>query len=546
MSSVSKRVSKPILDLRFIVGKQQWQHMLRLRNEKDYIHVIPVFHGVEDTSFYKLIQSSRRNQSYNNSWNVHGGHRGSMGRTSAIKSDVIMQTDIDYIHFGDVITVRVIARDINGRRRILGGDLWRASIYNTTRQFASMGKVIDHNNGTYTIHFYAGSPGVVNLKVVLVLQREAIKYQNDVFRPTEKRASWEGVFRSNNITETSRCVLVRDSSWMDKCEFPHPRALGKTIFLCDLPDSLRCNTLTSISNVASETYVDIMKIDGERKKLFKTPNAAQVLTSSISKFIIQPEGELLLDGDENNNIPQCDDDLPEPTSDGYWLGTRWHSLVCNAKQWNDVAEVQNCLRDKHVFLLGDSTSVQWLKKVLEIAGYPQQVNDSNWRKTLAPVPGSYNITVKNAYACDMMDIRNNINFTFRHHALSRHNEIPIPRFPFFVDTLDNMAAPKCNYVIAIGLWAHFDTWTLDSFEELLVNIRSSIQRLKARCPNTVIAIKGPHERNMIANYWILYDMIRILKETFRVWCSEREIDPAFEMVEAVKNIEVLKTGKNTA
>ncbi|XP_077870531.1 NXPE family member 2-like [Saccoglossus kowalevskii] len=270
-----------------------------------------------------------------------------MGRTSAIRTDVVMQTDINYIHFGDVITVRVVARDINGRPRILGGDLWRASIYNTARRFASMGKVIDYNNGTYTIDFYAGSPGVVDLEVVLVLQREAIKYQNDVFRPTEKRASWEGVFRSSNITETSRCVLVRDSTWMDKCEFPHSKALGKTIFVCDLPDSLSCNTLTSISNLASETYADMMKMDGKIKKLFKKPNAAQVLTSNVTQFIIR--GKILLNGNDNNNVPECDVDLPDPTSDGYWLGTRWHSLVCNAKQWNDVAEVQNCFETDTCF-----------------------------------------------------------------------------------------------------------------------------------------------------------------------------------------------------
>ncbi|XP_078594518.1 NXPE family member 3-like [Branchiostoma floridae x Branchiostoma japonicum] len=55
---------------------------------------------------------------------------------------------------GDVLEVRVTARDAEGRPKAHGGDFFRARLIgNTMLQESSAGDVTDHDNGSYTVQF---------------------------------------------------------------------------------------------------------------------------------------------------------------------------------------------------------------------------------------------------------------------------------------------------------------------------------------------------------------------------------------------------------
>ncbi|XP_006819525.1 NXPE family member 3-like [Saccoglossus kowalevskii] len=488
---------------------------------------IPVFLDVLPTMKFSVVSIKTTTKQYwshgvqkgnqvtveteTHTWNVSTGFIGSRGQTSALKTDVIFLSDDNSTFQGDIITLRLHARDDNGRRRYLGGDLWRAAIYNATSRFGSMGKVIDHDNGTYTVHFYAGFSGQVVVQIMLVLQREAIKHQQLIFLPMEFRGYWTGIFKSDGKTENSICFMQREGHWKDMCEYPHPRALGNTVFLCRPPKSLGCNTLAGIS--ASRHSGDgNNKLRTNRTYQFKIPNAPRVIKGFNDRLLIQSS---VKSGIITYSVPRCESDLLEPLVTGYWLGMRWYSLVCRNREWNHAKEVQKCLQDKDVYFIGDSTTRQWYQQMLDIAGYPINATDDNWRKRVNTIPGDYNVSGEDAYDMMVTDLKNNVNFTFHHHALSLHGFVPISRFPFSIDVLDELTAPKCNYVIVISLWAHFDFWTTDSYTERLSMIAKGIQHLRGRCPNTVIAIKGSHVRNSMLNYWIYYDMNRIMKDVFR-------------------------------
>ncbi|XP_077863723.1 NXPE family member 3-like [Saccoglossus kowalevskii] len=449
----------------------------------------------------------------NNIWNISAAFKGSKHRTNAQTTVVTLSNDAEFIYRGDVIVIKLHARDDNGRDRNVGGDIWRVAINNMDKKFSSMGKITDHNNGTYTVHVYAGLSGQVQVQVTLVLQREAVLYQRDVLRPTELRSTWRGIFKRRKKTEHTYCVLMREGVWDNKCEFPHPKALGMTTFVCDPPKTLHCNTLTEIQNVANIPN-SLNRTMAENNYFFQSPNADQVITNSSLKEIT------IKDRREPDNllysIPHCKAELPDTLSDGYWLGSRWHSLVCQSKQWTNVTEVQECLKDKDVYFLGDSTTHQWYKIMINIVGYPVNMTDSNWRRKVSSIPGLFNASGTDAYSIQVTDLKNNINFTFRHHAISRHTRYPIPiqRFPFFVDLIDGLTAPKCNYVIVLSFWAHFEAWTQTSFSERVANLEKGVKRLKKRCPNSIIGIKGSHAKHDVQSYWIVYDMIRIMKETF--------------------------------
>ncbi|XP_077993146.1 NXPE family member 3-like [Glandiceps talaboti] len=574
-------------------------------------------------------------------WNISSAVIGSRGRTDPKQSLYKRVQNSSDTFRGDILKFQIIAKDIHCLQRPFGGDLWRVTMYNQRNKFATSGKVVDHNNGTYSVRVYAGSGGTMTLKFTLVLQREAILWLENVYRKTEMKAAWFGIFKQGKVTEKQNCYIQREGTWDNKCQFPHG-ALGKTTFLCDPPKSLPCSTLSFIdvsrkpkgtvtkdavtSNLFKKvkdvlkqqwkenlelkpklrTYIHFKNLLESEKYLYLNCNRQAIRalaclrlsvlplkiengrrrnippTESIKKAKVMGQlvsaplstnidnevlestdhftylgstitSNLSLDreidqriaaqlskrvgpreGDNNQpqttkdslnslpdysmySIPPCKAELPEPLSDGYWLEDRWVSLVCQNRQWKDTNEIQHCLKNKEIYFLGDSTTRQWFQAIVQLIGYP--MNDiylqKKWRERVQSIPNAYTMTGEDDYNWELQDMKNNITLAFRHHALSRHWQIPIHRFPFFADLLNGLQAPQCNYIAVISLWAHFDLWTLESFLDRLTIVKESVDQLMKRCPDTKIVIKGPHERNSVNSHWLLFDMIGTLKQVFR-------------------------------
>ncbi|XP_006821143.2 NXPE family member 3-like [Saccoglossus kowalevskii] len=468
----------------------------------------PVVHTDED---YELKQSDSE-------WNMSAAFEGSRGKTSAIKSNLVFLSDLNSIHRGDIITLQIHARDDNGRERVFGGDIWRVDIYNTKIKFAStcMNKIIDHDNGSYTAHVYAGKSGNMQLRVSLVAQREAVEFVKSVVWPSEPRITWRGIFAKGDFNESSYCFLMRNGVWKNKCEFPHAKALGKTTFLCEPPTVLDCKDLIQVTNgpgPIEQEYVELRNLKTQERK-------NKYLFKSVNSIMANVPGQIVIHGRKASDyelysVPQCNADIQEPVSDGYWLGSIWHSLVCQDRQWNDVTEIQQCLRGKDVYFHGDSTMRQWYHKMLQMAGV--KVDANNWRDKPESIPGQFVVSGDDPYAMMVTNVRDDINFTFNCHAISRHRtHIPIHRFKFMADILDSMRTPKCNYVFVFSLWSHFHWWALDSYTERLVNIRKAVERLRKRCPNSIMAVKGAHYRGGSPYLDVMYyNMNRIMKEIFK-------------------------------
>lgn len=51
-------------------------------------------------------------------------------------------------------------------------------------------------------------------------------------------------------------------------------------------------------------------------------------------------------------------EIPDPA--GYTLQGKWIATFCNQIQF-DMAKIQNCLKGKLIYLLGDSTLRQWIE-----------------------------------------------------------------------------------------------------------------------------------------------------------------------------------------
>ena len=83
---------------------------------------------------------------------------------------------------GDVLTVKVVARDKEGRPKTYGGDFFRARLVSSDRslQASSAGHVTDHCNGTYTVQFPLYWVGRVSVSTCFVW--DVVNYQGSFIK----------------------------------------------------------------------------------------------------------------------------------------------------------------------------------------------------------------------------------------------------------------------------------------------------------------------------------------------------------------------------
>ncbi len=195
---------------------------------------------------------------------------------------------------------------------------------------------------------------------------------------------------------------------------------------------------------------------------------------------------------------------------GYWTGDIWNSALCVTKHWTDVNEVGECIRNKSLYFLGDSTSRQWAVTLLKLLRY--QDGD------IKPFTGG---VARTGYFKEY-----NFNLTFQFHPQGVGSAtIPLKGLKFEVEIFDSLRDPKCNYVVTVSPWAHFTQWWLPAYKERLQLIRKAIQRLKQHCPDAVVIVKSPHVRNddgvrpeslLMYSDFIFYQMKTIMEEVLNI------------------------------
>ncbi|XP_077865998.1 NXPE family member 4-like [Saccoglossus kowalevskii] len=402
---------------------------------------------------------------------------------------------------GEIIHVVIDAYDMYGEKRHIGGDFFCGVMYNTKLNKRTSGKVVDFRNGTYSAYFYAGWHGYANITITLWHTREAKRWIDTVYRPNEHHVDWLGHFKMGDRLEKSLCHVIRDGVWKNKCEYRNEHALGNTVFICDRPATLPCDSLHVVYSVRQSLgeHVDDV-LQPEQKFMFERPYlATDVFGSPMGVHI---EGNCNSKGNKDvlNSRPPCQPRLPVYVeSNGWWDDhTSWTSLVCRTSHWtNDT--IPECLTNKTVYLLGDSTLRQW-HECLTVMMQQNVTNNSTNRF--------------------FSDTRYNITLEFIFHAIMIGSHVVNFRDQHFeTDVIDSIQ--QCNVVIVLSLSYHFATWSKESYLERLLCVQRAIQRLQLRCPGVDVIVKSSHPRdhNTVQSHihssdWTLFNMNRISREIF--------------------------------
>eukprot|EP00058_Branchiostoma_floridae_P019807 XP_002605297.1 hypothetical protein BRAFLDRAFT_89067 [Branchiostoma floridae] len=381
---------------------------------------------------------------------------------------------------GDVLTVKVVARDKNQRLKTYGGDFFRARLVSSDRslQASSAGHVTDHCNGTCTVQFQLYWVGGVSMKIQLVHPSEAVRILQSLQQVPNKKDYYciFGDLKTNG-QYTQQCFSSNNPSLPPhrKCDFSKPDANGT--WICEKPEKLPCSAITKC-----RCSPDLRRVLGlvsqEEIKLFQKPYLETELEVDPKEPIRVLETEL----PTPEHLPACTGNTRESgASLGHWSGKVWKSAVCNVRVFTKE-DIRQCLANKTVYM-----------QVFRVR------NNNEW----------------------------NISVRFRFHHLPIGSTacafVNFHDIRYAVDELDATQGGP-NTVIVLSLWAHFVAEPLDMIRSRLYAIRGATHRLLRRSPGTRVFVrtgttrehkKGKLEYYLLHSDWMAYQITEVIREIFR-------------------------------
>ncbi|XP_035661086.1 NXPE family member 3-like [Branchiostoma floridae] len=372
---------------------------------------------------------------------------------------------------GDVLTVKVVARDKKRRLKTYGGDFFRARLVSSDRslQASGAGHVTDHCNGNYTVQFQLYWVGNVSIKIQLVHPSEAVKILQSVGHVPNKRG-FQCIFGNLETKDhyTQQCFSSNNPSLPPhrKCDFSKPEANGT--WICEKPEKLPCSAITKCRWNPDISRVRAL-VSQEEMKLFQKP----YLETELEVNPKQPIRVLETDLPTPEHLPACTGNTRESgASLGHWSGKVWKSAVCNVRVFNKE-EIQRCLANKTVYLQGDSTIRQWSEHLQNVVPLY-----SDNRTTNSPV---FRVGNNNQW-------NTSVRYRFHNVPVQVKAWFNFQDFRYIVDEIDATHGGP-NTVIVLSLWAHFTAEPLDVLRSRLYAIRGAIHRLLPRSPGTRVFVR---------------------------------------------------------
>ncbi|XP_078700938.1 NXPE family member 3-like [Branchiostoma floridae x Branchiostoma belcheri] len=422
----------------------------------------------------------------------------------------------------------MVARDREGRPKTHGGDFLRVRLVSSDRSLeaSSAGHVTDHNNGTYTVQFplyWAGGVLVStftsfpspecnaktggsnhicigqeeSIKIQLVHPSEAVKVLQRVREVPNKRVfHCSFVDEKKNATNTTRCYSFTSPSLLphQQCDFSKPEVNGT--WVCEKPDKLPCSTISRCKWDPVKSGEKVLGLN-----FFQKPYLEEELEVDPKEPIHVLEAEL----PTPQHLPACTWD--KSAALGHWSGKVWTSSVCNVRVFTEN-DIRRCLANKTVYMQGDSTIMQWSKRLQKVVPLKYDNRTMDFTARTGGDNSRWNISVR---------------FRFHHFPTQGSHGALYYDLRYVVDELDAKPGGP-NTVIVLSLWAHFTAEPLELIRARLYAIRGAIHRLKRRAPGTRVFVRtattrehtgGKLEFYLLASDWLAYQITEVIREMFR-------------------------------
>ncbi|XP_053310967.1 NXPE family member 3 [Spea bombifrons] len=410
--------------------------------------------------------------------------------TDAAHSRFVILNSQGLFKVGDIMEVLVRMHDYEGNPKHYGGDYLHARIHSPLLKAGAVGKVVDHQNGFFSVYFTLLWPGRITVSVTLVHPSEGIQVLKRLREEKPDRVYFKSLFRSGNTEETKMCNVCLPSK-SSVCNYTDLHT-GEPWF-CYKPERLSCSNRV---NHAKGGYLKNLLTFDEHLFFQSGVNIKVPILASgpdavtVYHLKIKDKGFL---------------HSTEFTPSGYFYKDHWISGRPYARQFDKPSEITECLQGKVVYLFGDSTIRQWFEYL------------TNFVPDLKPFDlGS----PKNVGPFLSIDMEHNIMLKFRCHGPPiRFSTVSSNELRYVANELDGIVGGQ-NTVVAITIWSHFSTFPVEVYIRRLRNIRAAVLRLLDRSPETVIVVRsanvqelGP-EVSLFNSDWFSLQLDTIMRSMF--------------------------------
>ncbi|XP_078611349.1 NXPE family member 3-like [Branchiostoma floridae x Branchiostoma japonicum] len=423
--------------------------------------------------------------------------------TSASQTKLIFPNFKGIYAKGDILRMKIVALDRRGRRKRYGGDFFRAKLVSKDSVNASTaGKITDHGDGTYTVLFALAWAGVVQVHTQLVHPSEAIEVIKQIRDTVPNRRVFFCLFHDQSHPgEWTPCTGQRNTSLPRKmiCDFSK-KSVNATWY-CERPKHHTCDTIhvCKFDYNRTKRLVESL-VTRDEKKLFSRLLLKRDMRRSTPIRVVDR-------GIQPEVLPRCGPHLAQAESEGYWYNGLWYSMSCRARHFHRSADVLQCLRNKTIFMQGDSTMRQWYFRLVDrIAAQSEEITES--QEFVGPFASTDNAS--------------NVRLHFRFHGepIQKKVNISFENIHYVADELDKLTGGP-DVVVILGLWAHFVAEPLVAYRSRLYAISHAIKRLVHRAPATKVIIRTSNTRrhdklfiSVQASDWLAQELNVVIRDIF--------------------------------
>nr|XP_006639347.1 PREDICTED: NXPE family member 3 [Lepisosteus oculatus]XP_015219937.1 PREDICTED: NXPE family member 3 [Lepisosteus oculatus]XP_015219938.1 PREDICTED: NXPE family member 3 [Lepisosteus oculatus]XP_015219939.1 PREDICTED: NXPE family member 3 [Lepisosteus oculatus]XP_015219940.1 PREDICTED: NXPE family member 3 [Lepisosteus oculatus]XP_015219941.1 PREDICTED: NXPE family member 3 [Lepisosteus oculatus] len=402
------------------------------------------------------------------------------------------------LRVGGQLEVLVHMQDFQGQPKQYGGDFLLARIHSPELKAGAAGKVVDHQNGFYSVFFALLWPGELTVSVTLVHPSEAVQVLKRLRQERPDRVYFKSLFRTGYFSETTLCNLCLPAS-QPLCNYTDPHT-GEPWF-CYKPKLLSCDSRVNHAKGGYQKHL----LTAKEGLLFQSNVNIKVpiLASGADHVTVKLQEK---NGHSDRGKKTNPDGLTFMPS-GFYYQDVWKPTGGRAvRQFNDALSVTQCLKRKVIYLYGDSTVRQWFEYLNALVPGLQEFNLGS-PKNVGPflaVDSAHGIMLK--YRC--------------HGPPIRFSTVAASELRYVANELEGIVGGR-DVVVAITIWSHFSTFPAEVYIRRLRNIRRAVRRLLARSPRTLVVLKtanvqelGP-EVSLYNSDWFSLQLDALLRHMFQ-------------------------------
>ncbi|KAM4702957.1 NXPE family member 2-like [Rhinophrynus dorsalis] len=207
----------------------------------------------------------------------------------------------------------------------------------------------------------------------------------------------------------------------------------------------------------------------------------------------------------------CKIGMKSPYPSGYFFHSVWRPSFCNISTFVASKQINECLTDKMVYLMGDSTLRQWFLYLVQTL---KNLKNFDLHRT----------GLQTKLVAIDLDRKISVQWKKHSHPIVASHAYSVKDDAYISEEIDRLAGGP-HTVIVISLGQHFRPFPIYLFISRVINIRRSVEHLFLRSPETKVIIKTENTREIsidaerfsdfhgYVHYLILKDLFQDLSVT---------------------------------